>query len=284
MNILILGASGMVGNAMFRVLSEESDWQVLGTLRSNHARRFFLPDQAAKLLGGVDVESTDALVRVFARVRPDVVINCVALIKQLDAAVDPLRAIPLNAMLPHRLADLCAVAGARLVHLSTDCVFSGGKGNYLETDVPDALDLYGRSKYLGEVDYPHAITLRTSVIGHELQSCHGLLEWFLAQESGCKGYCRAVFSGLPSVELARVVMDFVIPRPELRGLYHVSSEAINKYDLLCEIAKVYGKNIDIQREEDFVIDRSLNSGRFRQATGYVPASWPKLIRSMHASH
>lgn len=283
MNILILGASGMVGNAMFRVLSKKPGWRVFGTLRSNHARGYFLPEEGTQLLDGVDVLNNDGLVRVFAKVRPDVVINCVALIKQLDAADDPLVAIPLNALLPHRLADLCEVAGARLVHLSTDCVFSGEKGNYRETDAPDAQDLYGRSKYLGEVDYPHAITLRTSVIGPELQTRHGLLEWFLSQEGRCKGYARAVFSGLPSVELARVARDFVIPRPDLHGIYHVSSEAISKYDLLCGIARVYLKRIDIQRDESFVIDRSLDSSRFRQATGYIPAKWPELIRSMQTS-
>lgn len=283
MKILVFGASGMIGSAMFRVLGERKDWQVWGTLRNTDARKHFLPHQAERLIGRVDAESQDSLVRVFAAVRPDVVVNCIGLTKHHCEADDTLLAIPLNALLPHRLADLCGAVGARLIHVSTDCVFAGTRGNYLESDAPDALDVYGKSKHLGEVDYPHAVTLRTSTIGHELNSQHGLLEWFLAQQGSCKGFPRAIFSGLPNGEFARVVRDHVIPRAELRGLYHVGAGAIDKYHLLHEIASVYGKQIDIQRDKGFAIDRSLDSGRFRQATGYVPAAWPELIRVMHAA-
>jgi len=283
MNILVLGASGMIGSAMFRVLSEQSAWQVWGSLRSAEAKQYFPSALAEHLVTGVFAENQDSLVRVFAQVRPAVVINCIGLTKHHREAEDPVLSIPLNALLPHRLADLCAASGARLIHVSTDCVFAGTRGNYRESDMPDAVDLYGRSKALGEVDYPHAVTLRTSTIGHELNSRYGLLEWFLAQEGQCKGFARAIFSGLPSTEFARVVRDVVIPRPELRGLYHVGGAAIDKHALLCEIARAYEKKIEVRRDESFVIDRSLDSTRFRQATGYMPAGWPELIRSMHAA-
>ena len=283
MKVLVFGASGMIGSALFRVLSAKTGWQVWGTLRSADARRFFTTDQQDKLVAGVDVEKHDALVRMFARVRPDVVVNCIGLTKHHKEAEDPQLALPLNALLPHRMADLCAVAGARLIHVSTDCVFAGTKGNYGEADVPDAGDVYGKSKHLGEVDYPHAITLRTSTIGHELQSAYGLLEWFLSQQGSCKGFNRAIFSGLPNTEFARVVRDVVIPRPELHGLYHVGADPIGKYELLKLIARVYGKQIEIVRDDEFSIDRSLNSRRFNQATGYKAAAWPELIQAMHAS-
>jgi dTDP-4-dehydrorhamnose reductase len=283
MKVLVFGASGMIGSAVFRVLSANTGWQVWGTLRSADARRFFTTDQQDKLVVGVDVEKHDALVRMFASVRPDVVVNCIGLTKHHKEAEDPQLALPLNALLPHRMADLCAVAGARLIHVSTDCVFAGTKGNYTEADAPDAVDVYGKSKHLGEVDYPHAITLRTSTIGHELESTYGLLEWFLAQQGSCKGFNRAIFSGLPNVEFARVIRDVVIPLPEMRGLYHVGAEPIGKYELLKLIAKVYGKQIDIVRDDEFMIDRSLNSGRFNQATGYKAAGWPELIQAMHTS-
>jgi dTDP-4-dehydrorhamnose reductase len=213
-------------------------------------------------------------------VRPDVVVNCVGLVKQLADANDPLQAVPINTLLPHRLAALCQASGARLVHISTDCVFSGAKGNYLETDFPDAYDLYGRSKLLGEVDYPHAITLRTSIIGHELSGNRSLVNWFLAQQGAVKGFTRAIFSGLPTVELASVVRDVVLPRKELHGLYHVSAKPINKFDLLQLVAKVYRKNIEINPSEELVIDRSLNSDRFKEATGYAPPEWATLIQRM----
>lgn len=283
MNILVFGASGMIGSAMFRVLSAKNDWQVWGTLRSAEAKSFFSTGQQGKLVDAVDVEKHDALVRMFARVKPDVVVNCIGLTKHHKEAEDPLLALPLNASLPHRMADLCNVAGARLIHVSTDCVFAGSKGNYAEADAPDAVDVYGKAKHLGEVDYPHAITLRTSTIGHELQSAYGLLEWFLAQQGSCKGFNRAIFSGLPNTEFARVVRDVVIPRADLHGLYHVGADPISKYELLKLIAREYGKQIDIVRDDEFSIDRSLNSQRFNQATGYKAAGWPELIQAMHAS-
>ncbi len=282
MKILVLGASGMLGNAMIRVLSENTNWQVYGTIRSESAKRYFCVDIAEELFSGVDVENYDSLMQAFIRVQPDVVINCIGLIKQLADAEDPLQVIPINALLPHRLARLCELAGARLVHMSTDCVFAGDKGNYLESDSSDAQDLYGRSKFLGEVAYPHTITLRTSIIGHELQSEHGLVGWFLSQKERCSGYTRAIFSGLPTVALAQIVRDIVIPRADLSGVYHVAAQPISKYDLLKLIAEVYGKSIEIVPSERLVINRSLNPARFQLATGFVAPEWVELIKLMHA--
>ncbi len=280
MRILVLGASGMLGNAMVRMLSEKTDWQVHGTVRTESSKRFFQETIAKNLIAGVDVEQQDSLTQAFIFTRPDAVINCIGLVKQLAEADDPLAAIPINALLPHRLARLCDVAHARLVHMSTDCVFSGAKGMYTEADMPDAQDLYGRSKYLGEVDYPHAITLRTSIIGHELSGAHSLLGWFLAQQGTVKGFRRAIFSGLPTVEIARIIRDHVIPCPDLHGLYHVAAEPINKFDLLTLVAKAYGKTIEITPDDNLVIDRSLNSARFREATGFNPPPWAQLVQIM----
>lgn len=283
MKILVLGASGMLGSSVIRVLSMKSSWQVYGTVRSECSKKFFSSDIAARLLTGLDVDQYDTLMQKFIRIRPDVVINCVGLIKQSADANDPLRAIPINSLLPHRLSRFCELTNARLVHISTDCVFAGDtKGGYRESDPADARDLYGRSKFLGEVICPHAITLRTSIIGHELTSAHGLLEWFLLQKGQCKGFTRTIFSGLPTVALAKVIRDVLIPRNDLYGVYHVAAEPISKYDLLKLIANVYGKSIEILPDNDHVNDRSLNADRFRDATGYIAPGWPELIRSMHA--
>jgi dTDP-4-dehydrorhamnose reductase len=281
MKILIFGAGGMLGNATFRFLAKDVEHDVTGTCRDDGTRRHFSNDLAARILPGVNVDEIESLGRAFAVARPHVVINCIGLIKQLADAEDPLRAVPINTLLPHQLAALCRTNGARLVHISTDCVFSGSKGNYVETDFPDAGDLYGRSKLLGEVDYPHAITLRTSMIGHELNGNRGLLGWFLAQGGPVNGFCKAKFSGLPTVELARVIRDFVLPHPELHGLYHVASEPIDKNSLLKLVSEVYRKTIEIVPDERFVIDRSLNAKRFEDATGYWPPSWPELIKRMY---
>lgn len=278
--VLVLGASGMLGNAVLRLFVHSADYLVWGSVRSADILPRLAPEYHDRIVAGVDVESDASLAGVFAQTAPHVVVNCVGLVKQLAQADDPLKAIPINSLLPHRLAELCRAAGARLVHISTDCVFSGAKGMYREQDLPDATNLYGRSKLLGEVDQPHAITLRTSIIGHELAGAHGLAEWFLRQEGPVRGFARAVFSGLPTVELARVVRDHVLPHPELHGLYHVSAEPISKYDLLHLLARAYGRTNEIARDETLVIDRSLDSSRFRAASGYSPPSWPELVRAM----
>lgn len=280
MRILVLGASGMLGNAMLRVLAENAGHEVRGTARSATVKKYFTSLLAEKIIFGVDVENADSLLRVFEELRPEVVINCIGLVKQLDEADDPLAALPINSLLPHRLARLCGLVGARLIHVSTDCVFNGARGNYLETDLSDAEDLYGKSKYLGEVSYPHTITLRTSIIGHELGGNHGLVGWFLAQQGRVKGYRKAIFSGLPTVELSRVVRDFVLVQPALCGLYHVAAAPIAKYDLLQLVASAYGKKIKIEPDERVIIDRSLNAARFREATGYVAPPWPELVARM----
>lgn len=280
MKILVIGATGMLGNAIFKFLSNNSPWEIYGTTRSDNAKKLFHRVDISRLISGIDVDQQDSLIDVFTRVRPNIVINCVGLIKQLADAVDPLQAIPINSLLPHRLARMCELSNSRLIHMSTDCIFSGAKGNYNESDMPDAQDLYGRSKLLGEVSYPHTVTLRTSIIGHELQSSHGLVGWFLSQDGCVKGYKRAIFSGLPTVELARVIRDHVIPHPELHGVYHVSATPISKFELLTLVAKIYEKTIDISSDEQLVIDRSLDSSRFRQATGFAPKPWLELISSM----
>lgn len=280
LKVLVLGATGMLGNAVLRLFAQSDGYEVVGSARSSSALRLLPSALSDRLICGVDVENMDSLISLFTKSRPDVVINCIGLVKQLAEADDPLAAIPINSLLPHRLARLCGLVGARLVHMSTDCIFSGTKGMYTETDASDAKDLYGRSKYLGEVDYPHAITLRTSIIGHELNGAHSLVGWFLAQRGSVKGFTRAVFSGLPTVELARVIRDHVLPHPGLHGLYHVSAEPINKFDLLTLIADAYDKEIDITADDKLVIDRSLDSTVFRAATGYKPQAWPELVRRM----
>ena len=282
MKVLVIGASGMIGSAVLRVLSEKKDWEVFGTVRDESVKRFFSSSIGERLIAGVDVEQQDSLVKVLDRLRPNAVINCAGLTKHKPEAEDPLVSIPINTLMPHRLAGLCKLVGARLIHVSTDCVFSGEKGGYVEDDFADARDVYGKSKALGELDYPHAITLRTSTIGHELHSKYGLLDWFLSQEGRCKGYTRAIFSGLPTLVFAQVVRDVVIPHAELSGLYHVAAKPINKFDLLKIIADVYGKAIYIEPNDDLVIDRSLDAKRFQTATGYIAPEWPELIKLMHA--
>ena len=279
--LLVLGANGMLGNAVLRWFTRNPAYEVTGSVRRLepvHQFQARLPQ--VRFVDGVNAEELSSLRRIFSEVRPDIVINCVGVVRQLSGADDPAIAIPINALLPHRLARLSEACGARLVHISTDCVFSGDRGCYTEDDLPDAIDLYGRSKLMGEVDYPNAVTLRTSIVGHELNTGHGLVGWFLSQRGPVRGFSRAIFSALPTVELARVIEQHVLPHPELHGTYHVGAEAISKYEMLSLVAREYGSQAVLQPDSDMVMDRSLVSDRFNLASGYQPPSWPELVRRM----
>ena len=279
--VLVLGASGMLGNAVIKALSNDRAIDLNGTVRGS-AGIAALPTSLHRYIHQeVNVEDFGSVVKVFDAFMPEIVINCVGIIKQLSGSYDPLVAISINSLLPHTLAKLCLSRNVRLIHMSTDCIFSGKHGGYLERDFPDANDLYGRSKYLGEVDYPGCVTLRTSIIGHELNSANSLIDWFLSQDTSIKGYTKAIFSGLPTNEMANVIHNYVIPNPDLRGVYHVSEKPISKFDLLKLVANVYGKSIDIIPDDSVSIDRSLNSEKFSKVTGYKSKPWPQLIEEMY---
>lgn len=281
MRILILGASGLIGSILFKTLYKEENLSVYGSLRSNDLLKYFSLDQYNNLL--VDVEALDFLSvkNVVNQCKPDVIINCIGLTKHISDGSNFLKSIELNALFPHRLAELSESINAKFIHISTDCIFSGDKGSYTELDFPDAIELYGRSKALGEINYDNNLTIRTSTIGHELISNHGLLNWFLMQESSCKGYKNAIFSGLPTVVLAEIIRDYILPDSNMVGVYNVAAEPINKYELLKIISVVYKKNIDIIEDFDFCIDRSLDYTKFSNCTGYMPLDWHALVERMH---
>lgn len=280
--ILILGGTGMLGHTLFKALRKNPKLNVHSTVRSLRGLSDVFSDEELKSVRPeVDAADFDSISRALASIQPDVVINCIGLIKQTPLASDPLSAITVNSQLPHRISLICRAAKARMIHISTDCVFNGAKGNYTEDDPSDATDLYGRSKFLGEVDYPHCVTLRTSIIGHELKGNFGLVEWFMAQNNSIKGFTKAIFSGFPTIEIANIIEKHVLPNKELAGLYQVSSKAISKFELLSLIAAQYGKMIEIEPYHEFTLDRSLKSDRFHSACGYVPPAWQDLIANMY---
>ena len=207
MKVFIIGANGMIGSAIFHIMSLKSDLDIFGSIRNNEFKKTFNSPQSNKLISGLDVDNLDILVDTLNYLRPDIVINCAGITKHKYNSLDPLITIPINSLVPHKLAKSCNLIGAKLIHISTDCVFSGNKGNYTEADIPDALDLYGKSKELGEVTYPNTLTLRTSTIGHEHNTSHGLLEWFLSQKLECKGFKKAIFSGLTKRLSAVSIVD-----------------------------------------------------------------------------
>ena len=280
MRVLILGGSGMLGHKLWQVCNDRFDAWV--TVRGNYRAyaKYNLFD-TQRLLGGVDAFNFDTVVRALASAQPDVVINCIGIVKQVAAAKDPFISLALNSLFPHKLANLCRAAGVRLIHISTDCVFSGCKGMHTEDDVSDAEDLYGRSKFLGEVDGPGCLTLRTSIIGRELQTSNGLVEWFLSNRGGkVRGYTRAIYSGFTTLAISDIIANVIEHHPELSGVYHVSSEPINKYDLLCLLRDAYQMQVKIEPYPEVCIDRSLDSSRFRAATNFTPPTWDAMIQAI----
>lgn len=279
--ILVLGASGLLGNAVLRVLAQSQALNVVGTLRSDAVKARLQSVTDAALILPVDATRFSDLQKVMDEVRPGVLVNCIGATKHIDAGNDPSIAYMSNAVLPHSLAALTANAGCRLIHISTDCVFKGDKGMYRESDPTDATDVYGQSKAAGEVHYRNSITVRTSIIGHEIDTRRSLVEWFMMQGAECKGFRKAFFSGFPTVTLARIIRDHVIPHPEMHGLWHAAAPRVGKFDLLSMIAKTYGKQITIRPDDTFELDRSLDGSRFREATGFVSPDWPALVAEMY---
>jgi len=281
MRVLVLGAAGMLGHKLLQRL--RSQFEIAGTVRDpapDAGLCRMLP--GVKLYSGVEAADLSTLERAIDNWQAQVVVNCIGVIKQSKAAGDPLPSIAINSLLPHQLGQIAAGRDARLVHFSTDCVFSGRRGNYVEADEPDPVDLYGCSKLLGEVTAPNALTLRTSIVGRELRGHLGLIDWFMTQRGPrINGYARALYSGLTTLAMADLVAWLIVAHPQLQGLWQVSAEPISKLDLLTIVKRVYGLDIEIVPDEHFVCDRRLDSTRFREHTGWRPSSWEDMIADMH---
>lgn len=276
MRVLVLGADGMLGHQVVRSLIAAGHDPLATTRRRPEG---FVADALAgiQVVDGVDARQSDSVVAALGDSAATAVVNCVGIVKQRKEAKDPMESIQVNSLFPHALAALCRVAGARLIHVSTDCVFSGRKGRYAEDDIPDPVDLYGRSKLLGEVDTTGAVTLRTSIIGLELSRRESLVEWFLAQRGTANGWTKALYSGLTTFELARVVMRLLDDLADLTGVWHISADPIDKHRLLCQLRDALSLDVEIRPDERVIIDRTLDSGRFRATTGWTAPDWTTML-------
>ena len=272
----------MLGHTLFRGLAKLTDLNVTALVRSNNNKTCFANWLQPRIISGCDVTKSHDLSNLFEITQPDIVINCVSSGQANLSSKEFEKNYSILALLPHRLAALCQIHKTRLIHVSTDGVFSGDSGNYTEQSIPDARDQYGKLKAMGELTHSNTITLRTSIIGHELVTRKYLLEWFLLQEEACRGYTGAIFTGITTLVLSRVIIDHIIPKSSLNGIYHVATDPITKYELLQIIAKIYKKNIKLIPDNRVVIDRSLNASKFMNATGYRAPDWLTLVESMHS--
>jgi len=282
---LILGAEGMLGHVLFRWLANKPGFDMYASVFNERpVINYFSLELAPRIQYGIDAENVDRLLNLICSIKPDFIVNCIALVKQSLISRNPLSAINVNAQLPHRLGLICQRSKTRFIHIGSDIIFDGKKGMYKENDNVNISDFYGMTKFLGEVCYPYCITLRTSIIGHELTEKTGLVEWFLSQNVKTRGYTKVIYSGFPTIEFAKILSDYILPNENLLGIYHVSSEPISKYDLLKLIADRYGKQIEIEPSDELVLDRSLDSSVFRSLTGYQPPSWAELVDKMHLDY
>lgn len=270
----------MLGHKLVQILQKRFDvWTTVKTDLSGLAKlEIYNPK---KVIGDVNVENVAHVERAFALAEPEIVINGVGIVKQLPTSKDVIKTLTINSIFPHQLAQLSKKFGARLITVSTDCVFNGRKGNYQEEDVCDAEDLYGKSKNLGEVSAADCLTIRTSIVGRELRTSHSLVEWFLGNRGRkIRGFTEAIYSGFPTIVLADIIADLIANNKDLQGLYHISSEPISKFDLLCLLKKFYQIPIEIEPSADLKIDRSLDSSKFRRETGFLPLDWETMVEKM----
>ena len=282
MKLLILGSSGLLGNTLTKYFFEKQEYETFGYLRNSSKLQFFSKKYSNRLIVIEDFSNIVSLKKNIKDLKPDVIINCVGQtnkFKNINSG-NLEKLVYINSIFPYKLKEICEEVNSRLIHFSSDCVFSGEKGFYSEKDNPDPIDIYGKSKLLGELNFENIITIRKSVIGHELVSKDGLLEWFLDQENYVEGYQKAVFSGLTVLELARVIHMYILPNSNINGIIHLSGEPISKYDLLNMIAKQYKKIIKIIPNKKININRTLNGENFIKLTGYQTKSWKSLIKSM----
>ena len=280
--ILIFGCNGLLGSSVFYSLSDSKALNVVGTVRTEDSIKYFPFRYQSNIISSVDIANQESLEKIFVQTEPDIVINCVSLPSSLLRLQNPLEMIPIYSLLPHRLAEIANRKHTRLINISTDGVFSGNRGFYSELDFPDASDLYGRAKILGEISQSkHVITLRTSMFGHSIRGNNGLIDWFLSQQELCKGYTRVLFSGLPTVVIAEIIRDYIIPRPDIWGIYNLAAAPISKFNLLNLVKEIYNKKITITPDDEPYCDRSLNAARFCDAVGYEPPVWGELIKIMY---
>jgi len=283
MKLLILGANGLVGSTFTKYFFERPAYQTIAILRDYSKIKLFNEKYHQNFSVINNILDFDETKKKLQGLRPDILINCLGITNKQNLVNSNQieNIININSVLPHRLQRICADLDVRLIHLSTDCIFSGNKGFYTENDIPDPIDLYGRTKLVGELDFENTLTIRKSVIGHELVSRKGLLEWFLHQNNSVQGYKDVFFSGLTVLELAKLIDKYIFPRTDLKGILNISGESISKFDLLKIISDIYNKSIEIIPNQSIKINRTLNSSRFNKLTGYKPNSWPVLIKSMY---
>lgn len=277
-SVLVLGASGMLGHKMLQTLSKNK-FTVCGTVRGTDTGKYEIINEYP-LIGGVDAMNFNTVSKAIDKFNPNIVVNCIGIIKQLPESNDPIKSLMINTLLPHKLALYCNQPGKRLIHISTDCVFDGKKGMYSEQDIPSATDLYGMTKAAGEVRDTWNLTLRTSIIGREIITQHGLVEWFLSNRGKkVNGYTKSIFSGVTTQELSSVVSKLI--NEHRGGLLHVASNPINKYDLLTLLNEHITDKIEIMPIDGEIVNRSLNGNSLMTSPFYYTIQpWKQMIDEM----
>lgn len=283
MKVALLGSTGMIGHRVLLELLKCEQIDVVGLSRStNHKSLIQKFSDRDGFYEGVDMADFKQVELLLEKIKPEVIINAVGItIRKLNQPDSFEKAFQVNTLLPKTLQKWVQKNNARLIHLSTDCVFSGAKGNYTEIDIPDANDVYGKTKFAGEVEGKNCLTLRFSAIGRELESHTELLDWFLQQNNkNIQGHEKAIYTGLTTAQLSEEIVKIVLNHKNLEGLYQISNQAISKYELLCLLKKAYGLNLNIEKIDGKNSNKALLSNKYKEATGFVPRDWSTLINNL----
>lgn len=282
-SIVVLGCSGMLGHKLMQTISESTDYHVYGTVRSMTSNRVTqIPrNKNTTVVSDIHADNLAPLKKLLAETHPVAIVNCIGIVKQLPEGSQPIPSIKINSLLPHQLAEMSREVGSRFFHFSTDCVYSGTKGFYSETDATDPQDLYGKSKAIGEVGGPGCFTIRSSIIGPELDSHLGLFEWFCLQRGKkVKGYRKALYTGFTTTAMSRILLMLIEKFPEMSGVWNVASDPISKYEILCKINKILNLGITVEEDQSYAMNRTLDGSKFKNATGFSSPSWDEMLTQL----
>lgn len=268
----------MLGHMIVRILSAQHDVYGTSSARNDDAPSFSKVLPKENWVDQLDVANWLAVEAIISKIQPDVIINCIGVVKQKLNSRNISDAIYLNSLIPHKLAQFCESAAIRFIHISTDCVFEGTPGIKLLSDTPNATDVYGTTKRLGEVNSDKALTLRTGFVGRQLSGSEGLFEWVRAQKGKkITGFRNAIYSGLTTMALARVIQQVIEFNELLSGLYQVASEPISKFDLITHLNVLWDLGLTVTPDTTFVCDRSLDGSCFSDVTNITIPSWEEML-------
>jgi len=281
LKILILGAGGMLGHKLYQTLSKTYD-DVIPVFRKNkeHYHKFNLY-KPEKMIGNTDVTDQSKLLAVLNSVKPDIICNCIGKTTRKINSEDSQSVIYLNSFLPHFISKWSSENNSYFIHFSTDCVFSGKNGPYKPNDFRDSRDLYGLSKILGETNSKYGLTIRTSIVGREIENQTEFFEWiFSSKNKSVSGYKNVFYSGVTTNYLSEVVAQLITKDSKSHGLLQVASPPISKLNLIKKVNSLFGLGMKINTDASKVSNKILSPVKFTITSGIKTQTWDEMLNTL----